>query len=63
MNIDKSQIVELLKSRGDMDTAAQADKSLPATVDTETDKGLLDRFGVDISDLTGKLGGLRKLGG
>lgn len=35
MNIDKSQIVELLKSRGDHDKAQQAQSELPDQVDTE----------------------------
>ena len=51
MKVDKSQVVELLASRGDHDTAAQADKSLPDRVDTDQDKDLLDRFGVDIGEL------------
>ena len=56
MNIDKSQIVELLRSNGDHDKAAQADLDLPDTVDTDRDRGLLDRFGVDLGDLLKKFG-------
>jgi len=51
MKVDKAGVVELLASRGDQDTAAQADKSLPDRVDTDQDKDLLDRFGVDVGDL------------
>ena len=51
MKVDKSRVIELLGSRGDHDTAAQADKSLPDQVDTEQDRDLLDRFGVNVRDL------------
>jgi hypothetical protein len=57
MNIDKRQIVELLRSNGDHDKADQADLDLPDTVDTDKDAGLLDRFGLDIGDLLKKFGG------
>lgn len=69
MQIDKSQILALLQSRGEPEKAAQADAELPATVDTEQDAGLLSRFGIDVSELLDKLpGGLGdklndKLGG
>ena len=58
MQIDKSQIIELIKSRGDHDQAAQAQSELPDKVDTEQDKGLLDKYGIDVSDLAGKIPGL-----
>jgi hypothetical protein len=69
MNIDKQQIIELLRSRGDQDQAAQANSELPDTVDTDKDAGLLSKFGINAEDLLGKLpGGLGdklgdKLGG
>lgn len=63
MEIDKSQIIEMLKSRGDHDTAKEADKSLPDTVDTDKDAGMLARFGIDPAALIGKLGGLGGLAG
>ena len=62
MNIDKSQIIELLKSRGEDQKASQAESDLPDTVDTEQHKGLLDSLGLDIGDLAGKLPGLGGLG-
>ena len=64
MQINKDQIIELLKSRGDGEKAAQADQELPSTVDTEKDSSLLSKFGIDPHDLLGKLpGGLSdKLG-
>jgi hypothetical protein len=65
MQIDKSQIIELLKSRGDHDKAAQAVSDLPDKVDTESDSGLLGKLGIDPKDLMGGLpGGLgESLGG
>jgi hypothetical protein len=57
MKIDKAQIIELLKSRGDQDKASQAESDLPDQVDTEQDSGLLAKFGIDPKDLLGKLGG------
>jgi hypothetical protein len=65
MQIDKNQIIELLKSRGDHDKAAQAQSELPDTVDTEGHADLLGKLGIDPQDLVGNLpGGLGdKLGG
>jgi len=57
LNIDKSQILELLRSQGDHDKAKQADAELPDQVDTDRDGGLLDKFGIDIGSLIAKFGG------
>ena len=58
MQIPKEQILELLKSRGRGDQAAQAAGELPDQVDTDNDGGLLAKFGIDPKDLTGSLGDL-----
>jgi hypothetical protein len=65
MNIDKSQILELLRNKGDNDKAAQAEAQLPDQVDTEQHAGLLSQLGINPAELLGKLpGGLGdKLGG
>ncbi|MFP5365377.1 MAG: hypothetical protein ACLGIS_00680 [Actinomycetes bacterium] len=65
MNIDKSQILELLRNNGDNDKAAQAEAELPDQVDTEQHAGLLSKLGINPTDLLGRLpGGLGdKLGG
>lgn len=71
MQIDKSQIIELLKSRGENDKASQADSELPNQVDPQAHGGLLEKLGIDPQDLLkslsgglgGKLGGLGGLGG
>ncbi len=63
MQIDKDAILDLLRSRGEHDKAAQAEHELPDEVDHEQHAGLLDKFGLDPKDLLGKLGGLGKLFG
>ena len=57
MQIDKQQIIDLLKNRGDTDKAAQADSELPATVDTDEHSGLLDKLGINPQELLGGLAG------
>jgi hypothetical protein len=65
MQIDKQQILDLLRSTGDTGKADQAEKDLPDQVDTERDSGLLSNLGIDVNALLSKLpGGLGdKLGG
>jgi hypothetical protein len=62
MNIDKGQILQLLRSQGDDSKAQQADQELPDQVDTDKDAGLLSKFGIDPMELVKKFGG-GKLGG
>jgi len=57
MQIPKEQVLELLRSRGQDDKAAQAEGELPDQVDTEQHAGLLEKFGIDPQDLIGQLGG------
>jgi hypothetical protein len=64
MEIDKSQIVELLKSRGEEAKAAKAEADLPDKVDPQAHAGVLAEVGIDPQDLLGDLpGGLGGLGG
>jgi hypothetical protein len=63
MNIDKDQILQLLRSQGDDAKAQQAEQELPGQVDTDRDAGLLAKFGIDPMDLVKKLGGGGGLGG
>ena len=70
MQIDKNQIIELLKSQGDHGKAQQADQELPGQVDTDQDAGLLGKLGLDPMDLVkmvtgggGQGGALGGLGG
>ena len=57
MQIPKEQILDLLRSRGEDDKAAQADGELPDQVDTEQHAGILQKLGLDPGDLIGSLGG------
>ena len=57
MQIPKDKILELLRSRGDQDKANQAEGELPDQVDTDRDAGLLQKLGIDPSDLLSQLGG------
>jgi len=63
MQIPKGQVLELLRSRGQEDKAAQADGELPEQVDTEQHAGILQKLGIDPGDLLGALGGGGGLGG
>jgi hypothetical protein len=64
VQIDKSQIIEMLKSQGQDDKASQADSELPGQVDTDQHADILQKLGLSPQDLIGKLGGgLGDLGG
>ncbi|MFD1210665.1 hypothetical protein ACFQ36_01240 [Arthrobacter sp. GCM10027362] len=65
MQIDKQQIIDILRSMGNGDKASQAESQLPDQVDTERDSGLLSSLGINVNDIIDKLpGGLGdKLGG
>jgi hypothetical protein len=63
VQIDKQQILDLLRSQGQDAKAGQAESELPDQVDTEQHSGLLSKYGIDIQDLIGKLGGGGGLGG
>ena len=58
MQIDKQQILDLLRQQGDSSKTQQAESELPDQVDTEKDSGLLDKFGINIQDLIGGGGGI-----
>jgi hypothetical protein len=57
VEIPKNKIIDFLRQRGDNEKAAQASQELPATVDTDQHRDLLDRLGIDPSAVLGdKLG-------
>lgn len=60
MNIDKDQILQLLRSQGQNDQASQASSELPDKVDTDNAQhaGMLSKYGIDPGNLGGLLGGL-----
>jgi nanoRNase/pAp phosphatase (c-di-AMP/oligoRNAs hydrolase) len=57
VQIDKQQILELLRSQGQQDQAQQADSELPDQVDTDQHAGLLSKYGINVQDLISKFGG------
>jgi hypothetical protein len=63
MQIDKEQIIQLLKSQGNDDKAQQAESELPGQVVTDQHAGLLSKLGIDPMDLVKNLGGGGGLGG
>ena len=62
MNIDKQQILELLRSQGKSDQAQQADSELPEQVDTDQHAGLLQKLGINMDGhlLGGAAGGISR---
>ena len=57
MEIDKNTVLELLREQGKSEQAEEAERELPEQVDTERDRGLLERFGIHPEDLISRFGG------
>lgn len=57
MHIEKEDVAELLRARGEHDKAASVECALPRHVDVEQDAGLLHQFDVNISEVTRVAGG------
>jgi hypothetical protein len=57
MQIPKEQILDLLREQGKDDQVGEADQQLPDQVDPEQDSGLLQKFGLDPSELLSRFGG------
>lgn len=55
MQIDKQQIIQMLRERGDHDDAEKAEQQLPDKVDHEEHQSLLQQFGINPQELIGKL--------
>ena len=56
MKIDKSMILDFMKQQHHNDQqVAEADQDLPDTVDTEQDKGKLEKYGIDFNKLVSYL--------
>ena len=51
MRVDKTEIIEMLRARGEHDRATSADCALPRQVDTETDAGLLHEYDVHVHEI------------
>lgn len=57
MEIPKTMVVELVRSRSGAQLAERADKELPEKIDTDSDAELLAKYGVDPDDLQQKFRG------
>ena len=57
MKIDKTKLVEVLRTEGDNDTADKVASNLPAEIDTDRDAGALEALGLDRTQLMAKLAG------
>jgi len=55
VQIDKQQIIQMLREQGDHDKAQKAEQELPDKVDPEEHKNLLQQFGINPQDLISKL--------
>jgi hypothetical protein len=51
VRLDKEDVVDLLRSRGEHDKAASVACALPKHVDTKADAGLLHQFEVNVGEL------------
>ena len=57
MKLDKQELVRMLRTQGDNDTADQAEQRLPDEIDTDRDGDALDELGLDRTQLMAKLAG------
>ena len=55
MNLDKQELVRLLRTEGDNDTADKAESQLPDQIDTDRDGDALEALGLDRTQLMNKL--------
>jgi hypothetical protein len=57
VKLDKQELVRLLRTQGDNDTADQVEGRLPDEIDTDRDGGTLEGLGLDSTQLMAKLAG------
>jgi hypothetical protein len=57
VKLDKQELVRMLRTQGDNDTADQVDSRLPDEIDTDRDGDALDGIGLDRTRLMAKLAG------
>jgi hypothetical protein len=57
VKIDKNEIIQFLKDKGQNERADQAARDLPDQVDTEQHFDLLGSYGIDLEELKEKFGG------
>jgi hypothetical protein len=57
VKLDKQELVKLLRTEGDNDTADKVESTLPGEIDTDRDGDALDALGLDRTQLMAKLAG------
>ena len=57
MEVDRDTILSLLRERGQMQEADKAEQELPSKVDTDRDAGMLQKYGIDPSELLSRVTG------
>jgi hypothetical protein len=57
VKLDKQELVRVLRTEGDNDTADKAEQDLPDEIDTDRDGDALDAIGLDRTQLMAKLAG------
>ncbi len=57
MKLDKQELVRMLRTEGDNDTADRAESQLPNEIDTDRDGDALAAVGLDRTQLMNKLAG------
>lgn len=57
MKLEKQELLKLLRTQGDNETADKAESQLPDEIDTDRDGEALDALGLDRTQLMGKLAG------
>jgi hypothetical protein len=57
VKLDKQELVKVLRTQGDNDTADRVETDLPTEIDTDRDAGALEAVGLDRTQLMAKLAG------
>ena len=55
VKIDKQQLLTVLRTEGDNETAEKVESQLPDEIDTDSDGGALESVGLDRDELMAKL--------
>ncbi|MCW2698956.1 MAG: uncharacterized protein JWQ45_491 [Blastococcus sp.] len=57
MKLDRQELVTMLRTQGNNDTAEQVEQRLPEEIDTDRDGAVLDEMGLDRTQLMATLAG------
>jgi hypothetical protein len=55
VKINKQELLTVLRTEGDNDTAEKVESQLPDEIDTDSDSGALESVGLDRDELMAKL--------